>query len=188
MIGNLSNAEDYIRKLNLSINQFIKLENFSYALNLLSFAWEKGNGVYICGNGGSAAMAQHFATDWSKGLFQLHGIALKAICLNTNSSLISAISNDISYSHSFSTQIQMFAETNDVLILISSSGESENIIEAAIAARNKNMKVLTLTGNNPHPDLVKNSNSILKVQSDDIQIIEDTHNTFGHIFLKFMSN
>jgi D-sedoheptulose 7-phosphate isomerase len=177
---------DYERKLIDSVSKFISLSDLPRALEMLYLAWEKGVTVHTCGNGGSAAIAQHFATDWSKGVFQVRGIPLKTNCLSVNLSLLTAISNDISYSKSLSTQIEITCVKEDLLCVISSSGKSENILRAIESARQINMKIICLTGPNPNQKLLDLSDVTLQVSNDDTQIIEDTHSIFGHLFLKYM--
>ncbi len=81
----------------------------------------RGHQVFVCGNGGSAATAEHFTNDlFSKGI--------KAICLNSNISIMTMIANDFGYNHVFSKQLEVYAEPNDVVIAFSASGESPNII------------------------------------------------------------
>jgi len=101
--------------------------------NLLK-AIKRADTVYICGNGGSAANAEHFSNDlFKKGI--------KAICLNSNVSLITMIANDYGYEHIFSKQLNLFASSRDLLITISCSGLSSNITGALVVAKLKSMSI-----------------------------------------------
>jgi len=84
---------------------------------------ERGNTVFVCGNGGSATTAEHFTND-------LFCSDVKAICLNSNTSIMTMIANDFGYEYIFSMQLQVFAEPDDLLIVFSCSGKSENIVKA----------------------------------------------------------
>ncbi len=136
--------------------------------------------VYICGNGGSATLADHFATDWSKGISDIWGKKCNAISLNANIGLFSAIANDFGYENIFSWQIDSFAKKGDLLVLISSSGKSKNIIKAAEMAKNKGMEILGLVGNSGG-DLLGLIDYSFIVKSNNTQFIEDMHSLFGHL-------
>ena len=90
--------------------------------------------VFVCGNGGSAAAAEHFAID-------LMSRGIKAICLNSNISVITMISNDFGYEYIFSKQLETFGGSNDLLITISCSGKSQNILNAQTIAEKIGMKI-----------------------------------------------
>ena len=99
----------------------------------------------ICGNGGSAADAQHFAAEMT-GRFEKERMELAAIALTTDTSALTAIGNDYGFDHIFSKQVRALGRTGDVLVGISTSGNSGNVIEAIKAAHQNGMKVIALTG------------------------------------------
>ena len=99
----------------------------------------------ICGNGGSAADAQHFAAEMT-GRFEKERMELAAIALTTDTSALTAIGNDYGFDHIFSKQVRALGRTGDVLVGISTSGNSGNVIEAIQAAHQSGMKVIALTG------------------------------------------
>ena len=99
----------------------------------------------ICGNGGSAADAQHFAAEMT-GRFEQERMELAAIALTTDTSALTAIGNDYGFDHIFSKQVRALGRTGDVLVGISTSGNSGNVIEAIKAAHQNGMKVIALTG------------------------------------------
>ena len=114
-------------------------EAISSAINLINDASDLGKKIMFIGNGASAAISSHMATDfWKNG-------AVKAIAFN-DSSLLTCISNDHGYQHVFEKPIEMFADEDDILIAISSSGRSENIIKGAKMALCKGCKLITLSG------------------------------------------
>lgn len=108
-----------------------------------------GGKILTAGNGGSAAEAQHFAAELV-GRFKLERSPWPAVCLNTDSSVITAIANDYGYERIFSRQIEGIATPPDVLVLFSTSGESPNCIEAARVANRKGVTVVTITGPRPN--------------------------------------
>lgn len=103
------------------------------------------NKILICGNGGSAADAQHFASELLNK-FEIERPALPAIALTTDSSTLTSIANDYSYSEIFSKQVRALGQSGDVLLAISTSGQSPNIIKAIEAALSRNMIIVALTG------------------------------------------
>lgn len=103
-------------------------------MNRLTKLIKQAKFVFVCGNGGSASTAEHFTNDlFSKGI--------KAICLNSNVSIMTMIGNDFSYKKIFSKQLEVLASPNDLLVTISCSGTSPNVVEAVKVAEKKYMKV-----------------------------------------------
>jgi D-sedoheptulose 7-phosphate isomerase len=101
--------------------------------------------IMSCGNGGSAADAQHFAAEMVNR-FEMERPGLAAIALTTDSSTLTSIANDYDYNQVFSKQVRALGQSNDVLLAISTSGNSRNVIEAVAAARERNLAVVALTG------------------------------------------
>ena len=115
------------------------------AAELLFNALANDGKFLICGNGGSAADAQHFAAEMT-GRFEKERMELAAIALTTDTSALTAIGNDYGFDHVFSKQVRALGRTGDVLVGISTSGNSGNVIEAIKAAHQNGMKVIALTG------------------------------------------
>ena len=104
-----------------------------------------GGKILACGNGGSAADAQHFAAEFV-GRFERERPGLAAIALSTDSSILTAVGNDYDFSQVFAKQVQALGNPGDVLLAISTSGNSGNVLAAAMAAREKDMTIIALTG------------------------------------------
>jgi D-sedoheptulose 7-phosphate isomerase len=113
-------------------------EAISNAGRMLTKTIEKGKKILVCGNGGSAPDAQHFAAE-IVGRFTRERSAWPALALNTDTSLITAIANDYAYNDIFSRQVEALGVAGDILIGISTSGNSKNVIQAAVQARAKRM-------------------------------------------------
>ena len=113
---------------------------------LLAEALRGGGKVLACGNGGSAADAQHFAAELINR-FEIERAPLAAVALTTDSSTLTSIANDYAYEQIFSKQVRGIGRRGDVLLAISTSGNSRNVIEAMQAARTLGMRVIALTGN-----------------------------------------
>jgi D-sedoheptulose 7-phosphate isomerase len=115
------------------------------AIELMFNALSNGNKILACGNGGSAGDAQHFAAELV-GRFERERFPLPAIALSTDTSIITAVANDYSFNQIFSKQVQALGQSGDILLAISTSGNSANVLAAAEAAIEREMRVVALTG------------------------------------------
>lgn len=115
------------------------------AVELMFMALSNGNKILACGNGGSAADCQHFAAELV-GRFERERLPLPALALTTDSSILTAIGNDYGYQDIYSKQVQAFGQSGDVLLAISTSGNSSNIVAAIEAALERDMRIVALTG------------------------------------------
>ncbi|MFV2060509.1 MAG: phosphoheptose isomerase [Gammaproteobacteria bacterium] len=153
------------------------------ATKIMSNAISSKNKILSCGNGGSAADAQHFSAELICR-FEMERPELAAIALTTDTSAITAISNDYSFDKIFSKQILGLGLKNDVLLAISTSGNSKNIIEAIKAAHTKEMTVIALTGRDGGniAGLLKNNDVEIRVPSDVTARIQEVHLLAIHCF------
>jgi len=115
------------------------------AVDLMFAALSQGNKILACGNGGSAADCQHFAAELV-GRFERERLPLPGIALTTDTSILTAVGNDYGYNDIFAKQVQAFGQPGDVLLAISTSGNSANILAAMEAAREREMHIVALTG------------------------------------------
>ena len=136
--------------------------------------------IFICGNGGSASISNHFVCDHQKGSSMGTKLMPGIISLSSNIEIITAISNDISYDHIFSYQLERLAKPGDGLITISSSGNSKNIILAIECAKNKKLTTISLNGFNGGK-ANKISQISLNVPSRNYGVVEDIHQSIMHI-------
>jgi D-sedoheptulose 7-phosphate isomerase len=149
------------------------------AAKLMIAAINNGGKVMFCGNGGSAADSQHIAAEFV-GRFILKRRALPAIALTTNTSTLTAIANDFSYEDVFARQVQAIAKSGDVLVGISTSGKSKNVVNAVRAARESGCKIVAMTGSTGG-ELADLVDVCVKVPSDNTQRIQECHILIGHI-------
>ena len=117
----------------------------SQAVELMFSALSNGNKILACGNGGSAADCQHFAAELV-GRFERERFPLPAISLTTDTSIMTAVANDYSFNEVFSKQVQAFGQAGDILLAISTSGNSANVLAAVEAALEREMRVVAFTG------------------------------------------
>lgn len=151
-------------------------EDIVCAINLMHQALASEKKILACGNGGSAADAQHFAAELV-GRFERERHELPAIALSTDSSILTAIANDYSYEVIFSKQVRALGHAGDVLLGISTSGNSANVIAAIEAAHLKGMSVIAFTGKDGGKikNILKNSDVHLCVPADRTARIQETH-------------
>ncbi|MBA5636779.1 phosphoheptose isomerase [Duganella sp. LX20W] len=117
----------------------------SQAIEMMFSALSNGNKILVCGNGGSAADAQHFAAELV-GRFERERFPLPALALTTDTSILTAVANDYSYRDIFSKQVQAFGQAGDILLALSTSGNSANVMAAIEAALEREMRVVAMTG------------------------------------------
>jgi D-sedoheptulose 7-phosphate isomerase len=115
------------------------------AVELMFTALSNGNKILACGNGGSAADCQHFAAELV-GRFERERLPLPGLALTTDTSILTAVSNDYSYRDIFAKQVQAFGQSGDVLLALSTSGNSANVVAAIEAALERDMRIVALTG------------------------------------------
>lgn len=148
-------------------------------------AYLNGNKLLICGNGGSAADAQHIATELVSRFF-LERKALDAEALNINTSSLTAISNDYSFEQVFSRQVEAKAKSSDVLIGITTSGISKNILAAFEAGKKAGTKNVCFTGGSAPSSLDQLCDIVIRVPSTCTPRIQEVHIIFGHILCEYI--
>jgi phosphoheptose isomerase len=153
------------------------------AANTLLDTFVRNRTVYVCGNGGSAAIANHLTCDCMKGVAMDRGTGatLKVHSLACNVPLMTAIANDIGYEEVFSRQLEWLSPNMyDVLIVISSSGNSPNIVKAINTAIDKNMRVISITGFDEYNKAKFYSDFPIHIKSDNYGVIEDVSQSVMH--------
>ena len=148
----------------------------SQAIELMFGALSNGNKILACGNGGSAADCQHFAAELV-GRFERERFPLPAISLTTDTSILTAVANDYSYREIFSKQVQAFGQSGDVLLAISTSGNSGNVMAAIEAALEREMRVVALTGKGGGTigEMLTDADVHISVPSDRTARIQEVH-------------
>jgi len=161
----------------------IKFDEFETLVNLLLQSRRNNAQVLIAGNGGSAATSSHFAIDLGVGTMKLGKLPIKSISLADNLSTITAIANDLDFSKVFEKQIEVLGKPGDLLILISASGNSKNLINALNTAVQKEMKVFTLTGFDGGELKLLSSGSNIHIPSmvGEYGLVEDLHLSICHM-------
>jgi len=141
----MHNIKTYFEEVNQVLEQ-TPLAEIAYAVDLLIQTQTEGRRIFVMGNGGSAAMASHFACDLGKGTVIGDKPRFKVYSLADNIPMLTAYGNDVGYEVVFSEPLESLAEPGDVAVLISSSGNSPNIINAAEKAKDLHLKTIAVTG------------------------------------------
>jgi D-sedoheptulose 7-phosphate isomerase len=142
--------------------------------------------ILLCGNGGSAADAQHIAAELV-GCYEKQRRSWPAIALTTDTSALTAVSNDLGYEQVFARQVAGLAQAGDVLIAISTSGKSKNVLRAAEQARELGCKTIALTGATAEP-LSSLCDAGVAVPSNRTSRVQEAHITIGHLWCEMVDN
>lgn len=174
---------DYLALNEVGMRKINETE-ISQACELINFISNSDGIIWTAGNGGSASTASHAQCDLSKGFFEHSGTRTRSVCLNDLNPLLGAWENDYTHEHAIVNLCKTHVRKGDLLILLSGSGNSLNMIHAANWARENNISVLTITGFDGGK--LKNSGThSIHVPIDDMQVVENIHLLIIHYFLKF---
>lgn len=182
------NIRDYWRAYSRLLHESLSAvepEALRSAFELMSTALRDRRTIFVAGNGGSAAVANHLCCDWMKGTAVTSQPSLKVLSLTSNVPLITALANDLSYERVFASQLELLAEKNDLVVLISTSGLSPNIIEAAKTARGLALKRIGMTGFEGG-ELATLVDAHLHIPAHNYGVVEDAHQALMHIFAQFL--
>src|SRR4051812_20287544 len=147
--------------------------------------WRSGRQVFICGNGGSAGNAVHLANDFLYGISKTRGSGLRVNALPANASVLTCLANDEGYDHIFSMQLAVQAQAGDVLIVLSGSGNSPNIVSALEQARQMSVRSYAILGYSGGK--AKNlADASIHFPVDDMQISEDMQLVVGHMVMQWL--
>ena len=181
-IRNIIEASVSVKQLILTDNEV--QQRIDEAIAVIVKAFNNGNKVLFCGNGGSAADAQHLAAEFS-GRFYKDRKALPAEALHCNTSYLTAVANDYSYDAIYSRIVDGIATEGDVLVGLSTSGNSENILKAFETARTKGVATIGFTGSTGGK-MKDVSDILLNVPSNDTPRIQESHIMIGHIICQLV--
>lgn len=177
-------VSEYINNISKGISS-VPIDSIKKAAETISLAHFARSNVFVCGNGGSAAISDHFMCDHTKGVNSDTHFLPNVRSLSSCMSLLTAIGNDFSYEDIFSYQLEMFGSTGDVLIAISSSGNSPNIIKALDVASRNNIKTIAFVGfdGGKAKDI---ADIVLHVPINNYGVVEDCHQALMHILAQYL--
>lgn len=166
------------------LNDANLLLKINEAAELIIKTYKQGGRVFFCGNGGSAADAQHLAAELS-GRFYFDRPPLAAEALHVNTSYITAVANDYAYDVIFSREVEAFCKEGDVLVGISTSGNSANVLKAFETAKEKGVLTIAMTGESGGK-MASISDILINIPSNDTPRIQESHITIGHIICQIV--
>lgn len=181
MVDYRNQIKDYL-KYEVETIQHLDIDQINAALNLLLETFENGNTVYVFGNGGSSSTASHFQNDFNKGVSEHTEKKFNFLCLNDNVATVMAVANDIGFEEVFRFQLQGHIRPGDVVMAISGSGNSKNVINAVEYAKQQGNKIIGLTGFGGGK-LKELSDVSLHVPINSMQVTEDVHMIFDHLMM-----
>lgn len=182
---------NYLEKLNayrereIHVLQQLNLEEVNTVMNILETARLSGNRVFICGNGGSAATASHYAADFNKGVSERLEVKYCFECLSDNSPTMMAVANDIGYEEVFRYPLRNKMKPGDVLIGISGSGNSQNVVNAFDYAKGIGGIVIAIVGYDGGR-MKRMADHCIHIDVNDMQISEDLHMVIDHMMMSVL--
>lgn len=176
--------QETIDNLNKLLNDEGLVKIISEVAELIADSIRAGNKLMICGNGGSAADAQHIAGEFLCRFYKDRE-PMAAVALSTDTSILTSISNDYSYNEVFSRQVRGLGRSGDILLGISTSGSSANILQAFRAARAVDIKTILLTGGTER-EIAAVSDVVIKAPSTDTPRIQEMHLLIEHIICEIV--
>tara|TARA_Y200000002_G_scaffold366537_1_gene357592 strand:- start:9498 stop:10079 length:582 start_codon:yes stop_codon:yes gene_type:complete len=179
-------VSNYFNELN-RLTKLIQNHQVENLIENIKNNFKNGNKIFTCGNGGSASTASHYITDWNKMVNLETGEKFQGYSLCDNIGLVTAYANDISYDEVFSGQLKSLMNKEDLLVVISGSGNSQNVIEAVNYANKIKAKSFGILGYDGGKLKSIVSNYVL-VPSFDMQLCEDFHLIIGHMIMKSLCN
>lgn len=185
MTNYIEDIKAYI-KLEIQVLNALSLEDISKVMNVLEDARISGRRLFVCGNGGSASTAAHLECDFNKGISYGQTSKYDMECLSDNVPMMMAIANDIGYDNIFIVPLKNKMKSGDVLIGISGSGNSENVIKAMEYANDLGAETIALTGYSGGK-LRKIAKYNIHVDIDNMQITEDVHLILNHMMMYILS-
>ena len=175
----------YFDRLKVTIDKISK-SDLSDLMNVLVDAKESEKQIFIMGNGGSSATASHYVCDFNKGISMNQDKKFKFICLNDNIPSLMAYANDLSFEDIFVEQLKNFYQKGDIVIGISGSGNSMNVLKAIDYANENGGVTVGLTGYSGGK-LIEMAQHNVHIPIDDMQIVEDLHMVLDHCMMKTLS-
>ena len=177
-------ASKYIDNIHKAIND-TEFKNLEISTKEILKTIKRNGCIYVCGNGGSAAIANHYVVDFLKFFRENTNLRPKIFSLSNNIETVTAISNDIDYKKVFSYQAENYCNKNDLLVIISSSGNSESIKEIIKFAKKNKVKTIGFSGFRGGY-LKKNSDISIHINFNNYGISEDAHHILMHIQLQYL--
>jgi D-sedoheptulose 7-phosphate isomerase len=180
---------EFISSYQEELTRAMRVHDWSDVAHLadaLAAAWRDDRQVFLCGNGGSAANAMHLANDFIYGIDKSGGRGLRATALPANSAVVTCLANDLAYAEIFARQLATLARAGDVLIVLSGSGNSPNVVRALEQARDLGLTSFAIVGYSGGR-CRELANDSIHFAVDDMQVAEDLQMIVGHMVMQWLS-
>lgn len=177
--------KEYFEK-EIEVIKKLDIDEIEKSVKAIKDAYEREAYIYVFGNGGSAATASHFVCDFNKGICEKKEKKFKLVCLNDNMPVVTAVANDISYEDIFYFQLVNRLKPDDLVLAISGSGNSKNVLKAVDYAKEVGAKVVGVSGYSGGK-LREKADYHLHAGVDDMQITEDIHMMFDHMMYRVLT-
>jgi D-sedoheptulose 7-phosphate isomerase len=182
-----NSAKAYLELLQKSLKE-VNISSVEEFVQAMADVWDRGSQVFLCGNGGSAANCCHVANDLLYGVSSgTSRLGLRVDALPANPAILTCLGNDVGYEYIFSEQLRTKGEKGDILVVFSGSGNSENICNALIAAKEMGLKTFAVLGYDGGRALSL-ADVTIHTPVDDMQISEDLQLVIGHICMKMLNH
>ncbi len=177
--------EQYTKDLHHAVHQ-PAMGQIKLLTQAIQVAWSANKTIYFCGNGGSAGNAIHLANDLIYGAGKNNGKGIRAEALSANAAVLTCLANDLGYDHIYSEQLRVKANPGDVLIILSGSGNSPNVVKALETGNHLGMNTFAILGftGGRCKEIAKTS---IHFDIQDMQIAEDLQLIVGHLCMKFLA-
>lgn len=182
-----TNDKDFLRIRQITFAN-LDFSQVNKAITLIKASLSRKNKILICGNGGSAAQAEHLATEFIVRYKSNLRKPIPAISLNSDVSLITAHSNDFTFDTVFNNQISSLGNKNDLLLVFTTSGKSKNILNALKVAKKNHLKIIGFTGTKQNNFFSRNCDIVINIGSKDTAIIQEAHLILTHYICEILDN
>lgn len=184
-LSHIDHCQSYADKLVATL-QATSWEPVGRLIEALADVWQRNGQVFLCGNGGSDGNANHLANDFLYGVARASGRGIRVLSLTANSSVVTCLGNDLGYAEIFSRQLLTLAQAGDLLIALSGSGNSDNIVGALETSREIGVKSFAILGFDGGKALVQADHAI-HFPVHDMQLAEDLQLIVGHMVMQRLS-
>ncbi|HEY8945310.1 MAG TPA: SIS domain-containing protein [Polyangiaceae bacterium] len=177
-------VRNYYERFATALREFDKTP-LTGVLSVVDQVTARGGTIWVAGNGGSAAIADHTVCDSSKGTYVEGKPPLRSISLASNGAMITALANDIAYERVFSEQLKYYLGPNDAVLLVSSSGNSPNVVEACRYANDRGVPTIAFVGFQGGK-LAELAKHVVWIRVENYGIVEDTHQSLMHVLTQYL--
>ena len=179
-----AHIQNYVDKLSAAL-RLDAMQKVPVLAEAMLKVWQSGHSIYLCGNGGSAGNAIHFANDLLYGVGAKKGVGMRVEALSANAAVLTCLANDLGYEEVYSEQLRVKANSGDVLIVFSGSGNSPNVVKAIEMGNSKGMKTFAILGFSGGK-CKEIAQTPIHFEVDDMQVAEDLQLVVGHMCMQWL--